>query len=581
MIGGLYAAGAGAAVDYNVKRRKIDSQTLSDLSHSDLKSAINALTSATEYGENRRAKDYRVRLHPAKYLKTDPLFKDLFFPLLNYARSFGFCSTTGAGADTAAMVPGGLNPDNETTFTKANGVYRGLSLFTVRSNVMDSDDDYKLNAKSVQVGWTELTGTDKYLMSPYRRFNNGPPLRNQGATGATVTGDDSSSPWTPKAQTLTWGPFTESSASFNKTNLSISEVGNLISDIETGAVHSTNFASSIGSGSHNEGTSATATHYDQSGAGNWDGTTDIITNGNYRPNFRNTTMRIADGKLVLDITNGKNSSCLIEVVIQSQKKLESSWTPQKYFDEVYQAVQFQQNQTRDPMPSPVLDNLYESSPGGWQAFYDPEYPLLHVKSAHAKKVKDMVNEVHRSAHMLAPGQSKKITVDLGSLYYQLGNKTNNSSNTRMQPPAPNFGVGSLIVAVGHSGVSQLSMPTPNTSVANGTNFNVFPNGVTVVNGERVHTVPGAGFWVGKQKAPSEIVVQGHYSEKYYPAYVVSDQRNQYDDYVMLPPFAQVSAGDYSFYTMPSGLPVQETIGTVDATHQSIAAKVSSSEKGPF
>lgn len=273
----------------------------------------------------------------------------------------------------------------------------------------------------------------------------------------------------------------------------------------------------------------------------------------------------------MDITNGKNSSCLIELVINSQKKNEVDWTPQEYFDEVFTSVQYQQNQTRNPN---VAVGALQSAPGGWQAFYDPEYPLLHVKSAHSKKVKSMVNEVHRSSHMLAPGQTKKISISLGSLYYNLGNKCDTAG--LIDPQAPDFGAGSLLVCLGHSGVSQLSMPTANTSYSYAHDFTVKPD--TESGG--THTVVGAGFWVGKQKAPSEIVVKGRYEEKYYPSYMVSDQRNQYDDTIMMPPsiWASNVSGEKSLVTLPSGLPVQETIGTVDATHQAVATKVSSAEK---
>ena len=120
------------------------------------------------------------------------------------------------------------------------------------------------------------------------------------------------------------------------------------------------------------------------------------------------------------------------------------------------------------------------------------------------------------------------------------------------------------------------MPTANTSISNGNTFWMKPDTSSNSGADppEYHTIHGTGFWAGKVKAPSEIVVKGRYSEKYYPSYVISSDRMPYDDSIMLPPYVD----EENPRILSSGLPVQETIGTVDATHQAVATKVSSAEK---
>ena len=431
-------------------------------------------------------------------------------------------------------------------------------MFTTRSDKVSSTDVFKLNPLQLKVGESYLSQgvTLSDIKSQYRRFNNGPYLSGTQKPDYTKSA----------AQTLAWSAREQDV--FNGGQMQISEVGNLL-DVETAALQSTNFQHAIGSGSSSEGTTATHASYGTPGGINWDGTGNPLqSTGIYYPNVRNTTIRIADGCLEMDVTNGKNSSCVIELVINSQSKQAKDFTPQAFIDEVYQACEYQQNQNRTDGPASATDF---ATPGGWQAFYDPEYPLLKLKSSHAKKARDMYREVHRSTHMLAPGQSKMIKVSLGSHYYSLGNKTLSSDGTRMQPGAPDFGPGSLLIAVGHSGVDQLSMPSLGDGNTIATQYVLHPDTFTTAG---KHTVSGAGFWTGKQRAPSEIVIRGSYSEKFYPGYVISDQRSNYDNYVMRAP----SIGSTGLVG-PSGLPVQETVGTVPLDNAG-AIKVSSATKTP-
>lgn len=544
----------------NKRQRVSGSQSQSTMSQSSLTNSLKTLVSASEYGEGRRSPNYNTRLRVAKYIKCDPLFKELFFPLLNMTRNFGFCSTTAAhyGANTAAMAadatPDPPTPSSASAWGRANGTYRGLAMFTVRTDKLDATDSFKLNTAQQAAGSSYLsTNYNKVdIDTQYRRFNNGPYIVNNIPDRAHNGAPNLV--WANRAQDV-----------YTSADMQISEVGNLL-DIETAAIQSSNFQHAIGSSTSSEGTTATAVRGGTPGNVNWPGTgTPMQAPGLYYPNVRDTTIRIADGCLEMDITNGKNSSCVIEVVINAQTKQDADFTPQNYINEVYQACEFQQNQHRTGGPAQTLN---EACPGGWQAFYDPEYPLLKLKSSHAKKANGMYKEVHRSTHILSPGQSKMLKIGLGAYYYSLGNKTENTTGNRMQPDAPDFGPGSLLVAVGHSGVNQLSMPTLGDGAGLSTQYNLFPD---TSNGE-IHTVSGTGFWIGKQRAPSEIVIKGLYSEKYYPGYVISEQRNNYDNYVMRPPLI----GDK---IAPSGLPVQDTVGIV-AQDNAGAIKVSSSLKEP-
>lgn len=570
---------AGLRHSANLAMHRFVSKTSSSTStQGDTEAALKTLQANNEYGEGRRAPTFTTRLHAARYVQCDPLFKDLFFPILNMCRNFGFCSVTGIGKVTAGVigdgntgggtVPAPLEPNHPMAFSKANGTYRGIACFTIRSDKMDRFDEFKLCPLPVVAGGTSLTSTATSLVtsSAYKRFCNGPQLSGNLSSGG-IPGYGVAT-----AQEFQWAGPDDGEAAFNQTKASISEIGNL-SDIETAAVQSVNFAHAIGKSTDSSsvtpgasvGTTSVAVRSGTPGAVNWDGTGSVKnTTGGYYANLRNTTIRIADGVLEMDVSNGKNTSCVIELVIHSQTKQESDFTPQAFFNQVYQSCEFQQNQARIDGPTPTSNTALSAvAPGGWQAFYDPEYPLLSLKSSHAKKAHDMYKEVHRSSHILSPGMSKTLKVYLGSHYYSLGNKTLDQDGTRMQPKWTAFPSGNLLVSVGHTGVSQLTMPC----TSDRTRMNNLPD----QDNSGTHNVPGAGFWLGKQRAPSEIVVEGSYKEKFYPAYVISDNRVNYDDYTMRPP--TITDLTYGLCTLPSGSIIQNTVATVDASDNPVSAKV--------
>lgn len=536
------------------------SLTLDDVPFSQLINNARHMVAGNEIGEQRRAPAYVKRLHPAKYIKCDPMMKELFFPLLTMAKRFGFCSTTGMGSRTAAMIQNGTNtPDDVQGFSRANGCYRGVAIFTVRSHTID-DVSLRLTPDLRTVGSTMASGSSQPIRSPYIRFNNGPPLQTTVGTGDSVVygGGYVAQSAIGAPSISTSGPSPDE-VDFNQTKIHVSECGD-INELETKAVQSVNFQHAVGSATSSEGTTVLGT---QTGnpSPNWNGNGKVVNgNGAYYANLKNTTIRIADGYLEMDITNGKSQSTFIEVVIHAHKKHEANLDTQDLLDAVVNAVQYQQS---DRNVTPYYSNiLNQQNPGGWQALWDPTYPLLGCKSQHRKPIDDIAREVHRSNHMLSAGQSKTVKIFLGNLYYDLGNKCTGGSIDGGDTDSPSgfispgCGVGALNIAVGHSGVMQLTAPTHGTALS-APDFSVLPDTYDAISGE--HTVPGTGFWVGKQFCPSEIVVNGNYVEKFYPAYVVDKERRNWTDRPMMPP--SIPNG----YTLPAGQPIQEVLGTVDAS----------------
>ena len=173
MFGRAAAARAG-----DMPMRRVSS--LSTSTNAESQAALKQLVSDTEYGDGRRADTYVTRLHPAKYLKCEPLFKELFFPILNMNRNFGFTSCSGIGGITAGLeADGGTTPLFDTPWAKSNGCWRGFAMFTVRSDAIAADAAYKLNCTPQVVGTTTVGGSSQDINSSYRRFNNGPSFINQ------------------------------------------------------------------------------------------------------------------------------------------------------------------------------------------------------------------------------------------------------------------------------------------------------------------------------------------------------------------------------------------------------------------
>lgn len=578
MIGAFHAAGLGRAADYNVKRRKFDEAQMSQgTSVSNMILANHNLVASNEWGDARRAKPFMARLHAAKFIKCDPMLKELFFPILNNSVQFGFTSVSRVlkgltASDFFNNVSDPYDPPSATEWAKSRGPWRGIACFTLRSNRIDDpvNVDRKLNSRSTSVGVSGfgIAGTatpSNPIQSSYRRFYNGPATSGNGGSAAY--------PYQPNC------PEFAATTSVSTSNIKNLEVG-FRADLESKAVQSSNFQHSIGSSTSSEGTTTVVPEAGATNA-NWTGEGRVITtSGNdraYFQNLRETTMRFADGYLELDISNGKTASCLVEVVIHAYKKNEvytaenaitDTSDTQKLYKAIWQGVEFQQ---RDVTIN-TADIVAGVNPGGWQSLFDPKYPLLACKSAHRKPADDIAKEVHRSSHCLSPGMSKTIRIYLGSLYYQLGSQsthqfddTNNSINFAGSFGCSSLPVGALQVTIGHSGFDQLTAPT-----AENKKFSVEPD---AYNGDLL-TEPGMGFWVGKQCAPSEIVATGIYKEKFYPAYVISKERTPAAGASLLPvPSVRLQDQDEVNYAagLPGARPVTNVIGTVDADDGGVPA----------
>jgi hypothetical protein len=551
-------------VVFGDRKRGRNEITLSGVPFSQQLGVAKRMAADGEYGENRRAKAYIKRLHMAKYLKCDRLLKELFFPTLTMAHRFGFCSVTGiegrgaaALGDTGAMQP--------VQYSKAAGLYRGIAMFTLRSCTQSLTDESNLNSNQIQTGQTSITGSQLPITSGFRRFNSRPELhssdtRNGAAVETTV----------PPTVTHNMLPdMVIKTTPHDANTLYVPAVGN-INELETKAIQSSNFQHAIGSSSSSEGTTSIGTRSGLTGV-NWDGNSVVYNDrGAYYANLKNTTIRISDGYLEMDISNGKTTSTYIEVVIHSFKKNANGVGTQQLMNAIHNAVQYQQSDRNVSTFYSDTSNSATQQPGGWQAFWDPTYPFLGVKSQHRKPVDAIANEVHRSVHMLGPGQSKLVKIHLGSLYYDLGSKCDNGAYNTSDPsplgfPNPTTGVGALNVSIGHSGVMHLSAPS---DPSGGVTANQFANYPDSYEGDAIHDHTGAGFWVGKAFCPSEIVVTGNYVEKFYPAYVVDKERRNWSDRPMLPPTVSGRA-------LPTALPVTNTIGTVAVSGQAIPAAINS------
>lgn len=555
----------------NKRLRGADSRTLDGSTFSQQINNARMLVANNEQGEARRAKAYVKRLHPAKYLSCDALMKEIFFPLMTYAQRFGFCSTTGLGGRTALLMETStedgqtLVPSDPSSFSKSNGCHRGLALFTIRSSAIDNANS-KLNTIPQKVGTTEIgagAGSQRNIYSAYRRFNNGPILLPT-ATEPIGQFNNASEVSINQTQFVNFDGPQSGDAEYNSSNIRVSEVGN-IQDIEQSAFAAQPFVHSlVGTGvPYGQGgihVPSENNNPDVPGQLNPSNGQLVDTDtGDYYATYRNTTIRIADGYLEMDITNGKSQSTFIEIVIFAHKKHGPNTSTQQLLDTIQSCVHYQQSQM---VQEDVVTQLTTSQqePGGWQALYDPTYPLLGCKSQHRKPIDDIANEVHRSCHMLSAGQSKCVKIFLGNLYYDIAGKSKNDMNTingfgaALGIKNAPTGVGALQIAVGHSGVMQLTAPTIGSG-SGAPDFSVLPDNMSG-NG---HSVPGAGYWVGKQFCPSEIVVNGNYVEKYYPAYHVDKQRRNFQDAPLRAPWLFSTQGDL---TLPAGLPVQEVIGTV-------------------
>lgn len=550
-------------------RKTSSSRNASKATKVEISNAYTTIHNSVESGTAARATSASYRLHPGKYVKCDPMLKEFFFPLLTSKLNFGFSSATG-------MRNVSWNDASANTIEKysARGLYRGVAFFKLRytSPANNRQDNNSLNDKPIKVA--ETGGVDSGststgdVFSIYRRFVSTPEqVALSGTIPVKPTGGYVSQ---TTCQNFTEGVVPQGQYATDDTTIRQCGMGMNLAHLETNAYFSQNFRQNLG----NLSTSPVGTS-DVQGSANWNGYIPTPTSSNnetgcvvrgtptdpfYYRNQKDAIMRIADGQLTMDITNTCRSNSRVEIVIHSMKKTENTINTPELYEAIYEAVDYAQkgianaNQTMGHSPS---DPDVSNTPGGWQAFYDPDYPLLKTVSKHSKKPNDIATEVHRSIHVLAPGQTKNVKIALGSLYYSLGNKSTSPIDDADETiSAKEDNVGTLAVCIGHTGFKALETMATTHSVLQPA-YNSAPNNLNNVNYSP--DVLGGGFWAGRSYAPSSILVGGNYVEKYYPIYFNSTQRMFGNFGVYTPSFFGGSRNTLPLTNIP-----QEVVATTPA-----------------
>jgi hypothetical protein len=571
--------------DPKPKKARSSSGNCSRHSTAQLTALVKHVHTNVEGGTAARAAGASYRLHPGKYVKCDPILKDFFFPLLTSKLNFGFSSVTGLGNNSWNDASG-----NTVEEKGARGLFRGVSFFKLRftNPLIDRTNVNALNDTPIKVAGStgvDSSGLNGDIMSTYRRYNSAPVQYKAGSTGpAAGTGPFPSSGASviqTECQTFTEGvvPFLApgTSQASDDSSVRLLGVGMNLAHLETNAYMSSNFRQSI------ENTALVPPAQPTIPIGtsnssvepNWNGViplassteTGCVVRGtpsdpHYHLNQKDAVMRIADGQVSLDITNTCRSMERIEIVIHAMKKTSNDTNIPELYEAIYEGVDYAQRSQTPIGGANDTTNAGSNKPGGWQAFYDPEYPLLKTTSRHGKKVNDIAKEVHRSIHVLSPGQSKNVKIALGSLYYSLGNKSEtpiNDDDGFIQAKEDN--VGSLAVCIGHTGFQALeTMATTNSTLASayGSSSNN-PDSVGFSN-----DLKGGGFWAGRSFAPSSVLVGGTYVEKYYPLYFNSTQRLFGNFGVYTPSFFLGSSNTLPLANIP-----QEVVATTPAHNAGI------------
>ncbi len=538
MFGAFHAAGFGAAIDHNLKRRRIEaSQTstgnCSSLTDAQTESILGAMSTAGDTNSGKRGPPAFYRLHAAKYLKMDAMLKQLMFPLQRFNGFFGFTQTSGMSLNTA-------DPATATNLAKMapRSSFRSISFFKLRHTApryvggyptAAPDDQAKLlNGVRNAIGtsnWNDASEVET-VYSYFRRFSNRPGLalnsagsNVNGAGGApdnTVNGAGGPNP----NQDL--GVHSMSSDPGNYKQLAMDFN---CSDMESQALAASCFIPNPTATSAQGGLDLNYNAWGTPSVGPQPYNQSADVNKlRIPPSWKDATMRIADGKLTLDIQNGTRSATVVEIVIHSMKKTDNVGDPEesdKNYNttDIYQQI-WRANNVKNSVKTPynTVDLPAPQNPdvepaarqGGWNSFWDPKTPFLKVNHQGKKMVEKVAREVHRSIHILAPGEAKQVTIALGSLYYTLGGRSGIYDRTKSANPTidcSNDGAGTLAVAIGAFGVDALQAIGGNTTTVQYKATGAQPNGLE-----------GTGFWIGKTPAPSSIIVSGQYDECWYPAY---------------------------------------------------------------
>lgn len=560
----------------NSKASKTSSSDMSSMTSKSCSRVMKAITNTAELDAHKRSTPAHYRLHSAKYLQMDAMLKQLFFPLHRFRGFFGFTSTSGCGYETAL-------PQDSTAVGRLapRGAFRGISFFKLRhtssrtlanypDKTTDDGQSKVLNAERISIGTSDLTGATEKVFTYFRKFNNSPSIQNHwvGAAGNPVT--------TPEVTEMSDGrsSYRQLAMDFNA------------SDIERISLAESTFiplipgSTGIGGGGAAggdpwAGVAAGGQGYDN-GVVVYNGTAD---NQQIFPPLKDAVIRIADGKLSMDIANGTRVPTVVELVIHSMKKQtlannslaagnsNSTWNTKQIYSSIWKAANWQ-HQERSAFgfgtDNPVPNNPNNASQSGWNTFWDPKTPFLKVSGPGKKLVDNFASEVHRSVHYLAPGESKTVNIALGSLYYKIGGRssaylaTTGAESEDGKMSVLNDGAGTLAVAVGHFGIDCLETAFKDDAANDLTPFG---------NPDVADVSVGSGFWVGKRPAPSQIVVSGEYQEQWYPSYM--DRPSRY----IASGSALSSSIGREYKSVPLGTIAPEQVSTIsgDSLFESIGA----------
>jgi hypothetical protein len=443
------------------------------------------------------------------------MLKDMFFPLRTLASSFGFTSVTGRPGteNIGGQIPALVGRDH----AAAAGKWRGLAAFKCRftDDSVETSTAFILSSDVQDTGGFKQTSTSAAIAvkSQFRSFFNAPiyadPETTDGNADAVL--DD--------VQAIRYDKPYNTSSALNSGEMFVGRTALNLSTIERDAYNNMPYIPApIAKAGTTDQPDNPGPNLTQGGTQYlWQSNQDSLRtpgstgdNLRYADQFTQGIFRIVDGFVELDISNADASTCLVEIVVNSMKKTPEDTTTQTLFNAIHDAVKRKNT-------AAVSDNIFKLDPagttkaGGWQAFYDPEYPLLKVPASTGKNVRSIATEVHRSNHVLAPGQTKTVKIALGSLYYTPESKTEYTSNQTGTVPMKVDNTGSLVFAIGHSGFECFEAIIPDDSRAQGATGYKYPS-TSASNGQLSNT----GFWAGKTRSPSTIIVRGQYEEKYYP-----------------------------------------------------------------
>lgn len=503
-VGATLLGGRGSGMDVQEETTPATGTSTKNLTNSTtstLTRASEVLAQYTEQSHNKRAHPVTYRLHPAKYIKCDPLLKEMFFPTYNLGQFFNFRSISGVNGLDGTLPNMEVDRPEQVALT---GRYRGIAMFKLRhSNVSvgaNSNDALGCNLTGHGIFSPTNSGSQN-IYSTYRVFQNGPQVETPTGTGPTNGAQ-------VKQSSLRLRYDNPEVSNKNDDILDAKNVGLSLHTIEcAAALHTQQFIAPL-AGANNT--------YDEAGTGPtstfsyYNSASDVLYGDQYyHQNLQAAKFRISDGYLLMDVMNAGESCCEIEMVIHSMKKTAHGVTFEDGFQDIFRAVDlYQRGETTQ---NDKILYAGGNDTGGWQALYDPDYPLLKVPSSY-KRFCPHLNEVHRSIHVLEPGQSKEIKVYLGNLWYSPASKYDVTMD-KLEDEKADYGAilnkvdnaGSLMVTLGHSGFRALEFGVTANSGSNNTSR------VTSLT-----SVANTGKYVGVSRCPSQIMCTAKYMEKFYP-----------------------------------------------------------------